>query len=216
MVHLPDEVQWVKASTFSWTHDHAGFFYSRYPAPAAVADLGTEVQANRNHQLWYHRLGTAQAEDVFVFATPEHPTYYIGGSVTDDGGYLLITVEEGCDPVNKLYWADLQALGPQGVRAGALPAVVRLVDSFVGKFDYVANNGSVFTLFTNLGAPKGRLLRVDVAGAAAAQPPGSWEELLPEGPHVLEWAAAAAGDAMVVSYLQDARTALKARPHPQP
>lgn len=44
-----------------------------------------EVNANENHQVWYHRVGTSQAEDVFVFATPETPKYFVGGSVSDDG-----------------------------------------------------------------------------------------------------------------------------------
>jgi hypothetical protein len=47
--------------------------------------IRAEVNANENHQIWYHRVGTPQAEDVFVFATPETPKYFVGGSVSDDG-----------------------------------------------------------------------------------------------------------------------------------
>lgn len=83
--HHSDEIKWAKATYFSWTHDGKGFFYSRYPAVDGVSDLGTEVNANENHQIWYHRVGRPQSEDVFVFATPETPKYFVGGSVSDDG-----------------------------------------------------------------------------------------------------------------------------------
>jgi hypothetical protein len=39
--HLPDAIKWAKSTYFSWTHDHKGFFYSRYPSVDGVDDLGT-------------------------------------------------------------------------------------------------------------------------------------------------------------------------------
>ena len=32
---LPDRIAWSKFSSAAWTHDDAGFFYGRYPEPAA-------------------------------------------------------------------------------------------------------------------------------------------------------------------------------------
>jgi len=49
---LADELKHVKFSSLAWTHDHAGFFYHRYPAPEAREDLGTEVDSNVNKQTW--------------------------------------------------------------------------------------------------------------------------------------------------------------------
>src|SRR2546426_274735 len=51
----PDHVKWVKFSDASWTHDGAGFLYSRYPEPAGENPLLAE---NRFQKLYYHRLGT--------------------------------------------------------------------------------------------------------------------------------------------------------------
>ena len=34
-----------------------------------------------------------------------------GAEVSDDGRYVLISVRNGCDPVNKLYYVDLDTLG---------------------------------------------------------------------------------------------------------
>ena len=46
-----DELHWLKFSGMSWTHDNAGFFYSRFDAPAEKkeekkmdAKAGTETE----------------------------------------------------------------------------------------------------------------------------------------------------------------------------
>ena len=62
-----------------------GFFYNRYNPPSKNEELGTETDTNVDQQLWYHVVGTSQKEDKFVFAEPEHPTWFIGAEVTDDG-----------------------------------------------------------------------------------------------------------------------------------
>lgn len=51
----------------------------------------------------YHVLGTPQSADVCILADPQHPTFMFGTEVTHDGRYLLLTVSNGCEPVNKLW-----------------------------------------------------------------------------------------------------------------
>ncbi len=62
-----------------------GFFYNRYKPPSSHEKLGTETDTNVDQQLWYHVVGTSQKEDKFVYAEPEHPTWFIGAEITDDG-----------------------------------------------------------------------------------------------------------------------------------
>ncbi|MCI07694.1 prolyl oligopeptidase-like protein, partial [Trifolium medium] len=95
-----------------------GFFYSRYPAPTIkdgeLVDAGTETDANLYHELYYHFLGTDQSQDILCWRDPHNPKYMFGTSVTDDGKYVLLSIEEGCDPVNKIYYFDLTKL-PNGL-----------------------------------------------------------------------------------------------------
>ncbi len=57
---LSDEIKWAKFSNIAWARDGSGLFYSRFAEPAK----GKEFQAlNENQQLYFHRLGTAQAQD---------------------------------------------------------------------------------------------------------------------------------------------------------
>jgi prolyl oligopeptidase len=85
---LPDEVQWVKFSDVSWTHDGKGFFYSRFPQPPT----GREAKINQkgvDQTLYYHRFGTPQADDKLVYAMPGHPEWLVDAQVSEDGRYLL-------------------------------------------------------------------------------------------------------------------------------
>ena len=76
---------------------------------------GTETTANINQKLNYHRLGEPQSKDVLCLELPEEPKWMTGAEVSDCGRYLIITIRQGCDPVNRLYYSDLQAL-PDGIK----------------------------------------------------------------------------------------------------
>ena len=69
-----------------------GFFYNRYKPPSKSEKLGTETDANVDQQLWYHIVGTPQKDDKFIFAQPEHPTWFISAEVTDDGRWASMTI----------------------------------------------------------------------------------------------------------------------------
>ena len=65
---LGDEVKWARFTTLAWAPDGSGFFYNRFPEPPP----GSAFQAGvENHAIYFHAVGTPQAEDRLVFATPE-------------------------------------------------------------------------------------------------------------------------------------------------
>lgn len=70
---LEDKVEFCKFTGITWTHDDKGFFYARYPAIDESIDKGTETNANEYHQLWYHRIGTSQNDDVLIMSDDEQP-----------------------------------------------------------------------------------------------------------------------------------------------
>ena len=67
------------------------------PLRRAEAGRRRSRALNLNQKLYYHRLGTPQAEDVLVYERPDHPKWGFGGDVTDDGRYLVITIWKGTD-----------------------------------------------------------------------------------------------------------------------
>jgi prolyl oligopeptidase len=153
-----DLVRWSKFSGASWTPDNRGFFYSRYPEPMPGADL---EQANYYHKIYFHRLGESQDKDELVFEDRENKTRGFDGRVTEDGKYLIISVWEGTDRRNRVFFKELGKPGAP---------VQRLFDAFDSSYGFVGNVGSVFYVQTDKGAPRQRLVKVDVQGLKAPEP----------------------------------------------
>lgn len=215
---LEDKLEYVKFSSLAWTHDHKGFFYNKFPEPKK-GDLGTETDINLNQQLCYHVVGQPQSKDAIVWACPEHPAWMLGAEVTDDGRFLLISVREGTQPTNQLWYVDLKFLpefeedealdfAPYDFNSGpmALP-VAMLVDNFEASYEYVANEGMLFTFQTNYQAPLYRVVRTNVAFPSS---PSSWEDIIPEHTKdLLEWTSALKGDALLVCYVANVAAQLQ-------
>ncbi len=192
---LPDTLRWIKFSGLSWTHDNAGFYYSRFPTPTGDA-LRSVVQ---NQKLYYHRLGTAQAADRLVYERPDHSDWGFNGGVTEDGRYLVISVSLGTDSRNRIYDLDLGSAR----RPRVAGRVVRLLDDFDATYGFVGNRGPVFYFFTNLDAPRGRLIAIDTRRADR----GHWREILPQTDQVLN-GVTLIGGRFVAEYLVDAHSRL--------
>jgi prolyl oligopeptidase len=143
---LADDVKWMRFSDISWTLDSKGFFYSRYPEPpkGQVLEAALSGQA-----VYYHRVGTPQAEDRLIYERKDLPTWFVNGTVTEDGRYLVIFMAKGSDNNNRLYYADLG--DPRKPNPGA--PVRPLVEDDDAEFGVFANRGSVLYLRTDRNAP---------------------------------------------------------------
>ena len=193
---LDDHLRWIKFSGASWTRDGKGFFYSRYPEPTGAA----LTQSNRNQALYYHRLGTPQSEDVLAFAQPDHPERGVGAQVTDDGRYAILGIWQGSATKNGVYVMDLADSARPRVDA----PVVRLLDRFDAQYSFLGNDGPVLYLQTDLDAPRGRIVAIDLRRPDR----GAWREIVPEGQDVLSGAEIIA-NTLVLQYLRDARSVLR-------
>ncbi len=189
---LPDVLEWVKFSGASWARDGSGFYYSRYDAPA---DGNRLTAVNEYQKLYFHRLGTPQSGDRLVYERKDRPKWGFSGSVTDDGRYLVITVFEGTDVRNRVFYQDLEAAGSP---------VVELLNDFDASYDFVGNEGPLFWFKTDLDAPRGRLIAVDLRRPGRAD----WRELVPQDAATLT-GAGVVGDRLVAVYLKDARSQVK-------
>jgi prolyl oligopeptidase len=188
---LPDLVKWVKFAGASWSKDNKGFYYSRYDEPTGA----TMRDTNYFQKLYYHRLGTAQSEDKLIYERPDNKELMFGGSVTDDGHYLIITVSQGTSPNTRVYYKDLTQPDSQ---------VVKLLDDFDARYDVIDNDGPIFWIQTDLDAPRGRILAIDTRHPERA----NWKTLVPQSADKLQFASVV-NNSFLLGYLKDARTVVR-------
>ncbi|HJQ12178.1 MAG TPA: prolyl oligopeptidase family serine peptidase [Gemmatimonadaceae bacterium] len=194
---LPDVVKWVKFSSIAWTHDNRGFFYSRYDEPTSGNKM---TNANKNHKLYYHRIGQPQSRDELVYDRPDQPDWLFIGTVSDDGQFLVINVSQGTDVRTRLYYIDLDNPGKPQIDN----PVVRLVDKLDAEYEYVGNRGTLFYVRTDKNAPKGRVVAISIENPREER----WTTIIPESKDALV-SAATVGDDVVANYLQDAHSTIR-------
>ena len=187
-----DHVQWVKFSGASWTHDHKGFFYSRYDEPKPDTQL---EDVNRYQKLYYHTLGTPQSEDELIYERPDQPDWGFSGGVSEDGRYLIISVWLGTAPKNLLFYKDLQDPDSE---------VVEIISEFEAQYSVIDNDGTTFWIQTDLDAPKGKVIAIDITNPDR----DNWQTLIPEAEETLE-SVGVLNNQFVADYLKDAYTQIK-------
>src|SRR5690349_9579623 len=171
---LPDVLKWVKFSSTAWTHDNRGFFYSRYDEPTSGNKM---TNANKNHKLYYHRIGQPQSRDELVYDRSDQPDWLFNATVSDDGQYLIINVSQGTDVRTRLYFIDLDDAGKPKIDN----PVVRLIDRLDAEYDFVGNRGTIFYVRTDKNAPRGRVVGISLDNPREER----WTTLIPESKDAL-------------------------------
>ena len=189
---LPDEIRWTKFGDVAWTHDQRGFYYLRFPEPKPGEALREQ---NVNAKLYLHRLGQPQSADTLIYERPDHPKWMFDPNVSDDGRYLAVVVETGDFGKNLVFYQDLHA---------AAPKMVELIPRLEAAYIPLGNRGTTFYLQTTDGAPKGRVIAIDVAHPERDH----WKEIVAQQAEPIE-ASRIFADRIAVSYLKDATSQVK-------
>jgi len=185
---MGDEIRWAKFTALAWVGNE-GFLYSRFPAPKE----GEAFQArNYNQAIYFHRVGTPQNQDQLVYATPDHPEYGHGATVTSDGQHVVIVSSIGTDARHEVHVIDLKQRSKLGWQARPL------VQGFDHDWKLVDGVGKTLWFATNKDAPRYRLVMVDLA-----KPQLEWRELVKQSDDTLEQGTII-GNKLVLAYLKDA------------
>ena len=174
----------IKFSGLSWVGNE-GFYYSSYDKPK-----GSELSAKTDqHKLYYHKLGTPQLEDALVFGGTEAEKHrYVGGEVTKDGKYLLVSAAVSTSG-NKLFIKDLTK---------ADSPLVTVVGNTNSDTYLVSSKGDDLLFITNMDAPNKRVVHVN-----AKQPLfDNWVDVIPETENVLD--VSTGGGYLFAKYMKDA------------
>ena len=180
---LDDHIVWAKFTGAAWCGD--GFYYSAYDAPEAGKEYSN---VNENHKIYYHKLGTPQSADRLVYENKAYPKRFYSASVSDDET-LLFVYESGDGAGNALYVKDLTK--PDA------PLTAMATDMRYQYYPVETIDGKTY-IFTNYGAPKGRIM-----AATAAKPAlKDWTEVVAEGQSVLS-SVQVIGGKLLLTYDKD-------------
>lgn len=179
----------VKFSGISW-RGNEGFYYSSYDKPE-----GSELSAKTDqHKLFYHKLGTPQAEDKLIFGgTDVQKHRYVGGRVTRDNRYLMISAGNSTSG-GKLFLMDLNQENPE---------LITVIGNEESDAYVIDNVGSKLYISTNLDAPNGRIVTVDASNPS----PENWVDFIAETENVLS--PSTGGGYFFTVYMKDAVSQVK-------
>ena len=180
---LGDTMQDIKFSGASWKGND-GFYYSTYDRPKDGSFLAGKTD---NHKVYYHKLGTPQAEDKLVFGD-KIKRRYVGGYVTENQKWLIISAADATYG-NELYIQDITK--PKA-------AIVPLITGMKHLYNVIDVDDNFFYIQTDENAPNGKIVTAPLADPG----PGNWKILIDTRPEVLT--ASSGGGYLFCSYLKDA------------
>ena len=179
-----DHIEWAKFSSAEWCGD--GFYYSAYDAPEKGKEFSN---VNETHKIYYHKIGTPQSQDVLFYQNPARPKCFYEVSVNEEETVMFL-FESGAGAGNLLYVRDLRQPNSQ---------FIQMTSDMDYQYSPVLTDGDKLYLYTNYGAPKGRIMTADIHRPGLAD----WQELIAEQQNTL-------GDVSVINrhlilcYKQDA------------
>ncbi len=187
--NLADKLEWVKFGGGAWKGD--GFFYSRYPAP----DKSALSEKNENHQVFFHKVGTAQSADVKVYEDAKNGQRFHNASTDEKEQYLFLYISDrgkGLDG-NALYVTDLSKASYD-----FKPIVKEIANE---SFGIVGQTDKDFILQTNDGAPNYKVVLVSKATLSYKDA----KTFIPEQKEVMS-GIGTGGKRIFVDYLKDVST----------
>lgn len=183
---IGDTLKDVKFSGLSWKNND-GFFYSSYDNPSEEnkSELSAKTQY---HKLYFHRLKTTQAQDKLVYGGNKQPNRYVSGSVTEDQRYLAIYAGQNTSG-RQLYIQDLAVTGSKPIK---------IQGDYFARASVITNKNKTFYLYTNIDAPNGRVVSVDLSS------PNIWKDVVSETENVMY--PSSGGGNLFIRYLVDAKS----------
>jgi prolyl oligopeptidase len=184
---LEDRLEWANDTGIGWVGD-SGFLYARYPEPPAGEAYRAPVY---DKAIWFHRIGTPQSADIQIFATPDHRDWNHRVSVTSDGRWAVILSSASTLPRRALWVIPL-------ARGKAQDWTARVIaPGMTDDWKFIEGVGDRLWFITNAGAPRYRLVRLDLARSGGFK----LTEVIGEKADTLD-GGRIVGDRLILSYLQ--------------
>lgn len=182
-IDLPEVLRDIKNESPTWLPDESGFYYSRYPD----SDSEGHIDTTDGSELWLHKIGTPQSEDELIWSDALHPDRFYGASVTLDGGWLVVSVNEGTSSNNALL-----------VKGPNEESLRWLIPTFDASVELIGGIGDTLWFKTDRSAPFGKIISVNMGEETP-----TWADVIPQQKDILRGADIVGGK-ITATWLQDA------------
>ena len=183
-VEFPEVLTHIKNTSPAWVPTEVGFYYTRYPNEGSSED---HINTTDGSELWFHFVGTPQGSDQLVYSDLENPQRFYGPRVTEDGRWLVVSVNNGTSADNGVLVFPTPDFKPQW-----------LVPTFDASMEFIGSQGDVLYFKTDRDAPRGKVIRVDLSFEKLG-----WEDVIPQQEDILR-SADVVGNRITALWLQDA------------
>jgi prolyl oligopeptidase len=166
----------------AWTADGSLVYYGRFREPAAGAEQDGIIGGE---QLVAHRLGSPPASGRVLLERPGQPEWRFTPRVSDDGSLLVLTHSTSAGPSSRLLVGSLDDASTGFRDVGGEEGTANA---------FLMKRGRKLLVRTTSGAPRGRLVEIDLDRPDAS----AWRTVLPESEDALYFANAVAGRLVAV------------------
>ena len=187
LTYMPDSLAWVKVSGIAWKGD--GFYYSRYPTTEKGKELSTK---NENHQVYFHKVGTSQEQDLLVYEDKANLQRFHIVSTSEDERFVFLNItDRGKGKMgNALWYFDDKSADKK------FKPIIKEPGEF--DYDFITEESGKFIMATNDGAKNQRLIELDPLHPE----PAKWKTIVAEKPENLSGVSAAGGK-LFLTYMKD-------------
>ena len=144
---LEDTILWSKFSGAVWENDNSGFYYQKYDEPKGEALL----EVNEAPQLYFHLIGTKQAEDKLIYQNLDKPRWGFGINVVKDTSYKILSISEGTDERNRIY-----------IKLDSESDFVPVIDELKGAYSFISAQKNTLWFYTTENAPNGKIVKLEI------------------------------------------------------
>ena len=191
--HFDEVLKWCRYTNMAWKPDNSGFYYSRNPEPSDNID---SAETTFHNKVYWHTLDTPQSEDQLVYERPDRKEFGFYVFLTNDDKYLVLWVSHAAVNRNRIYYRPIDSDGD----------FVRLLDDADAKYAFSGSVDSTFYFNTDLDAPNGRIIAIDLNKPERE----NWQEVIPENDNdVIDFASVINHQQIVIGYKHNAYHQLK-------
>ena len=185
---LTDTIQWAKFSNATWENDDSGFYYQKYDEPKneLLKDINTAPK------LMFHKLGTAQSEDIVIYENLDKPRWGWGISVVNESDIKFLSISNGTDERNRLY-VQLEKNG----------SFIPLIDELIGAYQYLDSKDDIFWFYSTENAKNGKVVSLEIKNNSFV-----WNDVIPEDSNSIR-SVNFINNSIAVTYLVDTFSEVK-------